>query len=261
MILILPSCGEQKTTDDAPKEFEGIPVIRLDREAISGIGLKPVKNADQPDRRLFQKRLIRGTELSVYVVSSETATAQQTNYGMEEFIKLVNGRSRMNPENGDEVIFETGDSFIAPKGFTGEWETIGGSEFLIELSIISTDRVDGDISKLKTLPYLLNKKARSGVDESSAMDDSNSIIITELYKGIELSIHHKRITPQTIEITNPMQEHVVEVLSGKIIITPIGGEAETFLSGDYYMIPKDFVGKFRYEGHGEVRTMNIYKSD
>ena len=73
-----------------------------------------------------------GKDLSVYAVSSETATTQQDNYEMEEFIKLINGRSRMNPINGDKEIFETGDSCIAPKGITGRWETIGGDEFLIE---------------------------------------------------------------------------------------------------------------------------------
>ena len=261
LIIILGiSCGEQKKEIES-KKFNGIPVIRLDREAISGIGLKPVKNNDQLDRRLFQKRLIRGSELSVYVVSSETATAQQDNYGMEEFIKLVNGRSRMNPVNGDEVIFETGDSFVAPKGFTGEWETIGGHEFLIELSVISTQRVKGKTDKSKTLPYLIDKELRSGVRFQKIKGYSNSKIFNEIYNGIELTIILIATKPKEYKELEPMQEQVVEVLSGMITITPNGSKSELFLSGDYYMIPKGFIGTFKYEGHGMVRTMHIFKSD
>lgn len=261
LLLIISSCGEYKTVDLVPKEFKGIPIIRLDKEAVSGIGLKPVQNKDQPERRLFQKRLIRGSDLSVYVVSSETATAQQNNYGMEEYIKLINGQSRMNPINGEEVIFETGESFIAPKGFTGEWETLGGDEFLIELSIITTDRVNGDVSEPKTLPYLLDKKARSGLVRFSATENSDSKLTHKLYAGIELTVTLENITPQTIEISHPMQEQIVEVLSGKITITPKKGSPEAFVHGDYFMIPRGFIGTFEYEGHGIVRTMHILKSD
>lgn len=259
--LTFSSCQEQKTVEVVHKEFDGIPIIRLDREVISGIGLNPVQNKDQPDRRLFQKRLVRGADLSVYVVSSETATAQQDNYGVEEFIKLINGRSRMNPVNGDEAIFETGDSFIAPKGFTGEWQTIGGDEFLIELSIISTQRIEGDIFNHKTVPYLIDKKLRSGVSLDKNNGKLNSEDSHEVYRGIELTIKVITHKPKEVILTEPMQEQVVEVLSGKISVTPTGGKTETFISGDYYMVPKGFVGTFKYEGHGVARTMNIYKSD
>ncbi|MFT4535261.1 MAG: putative cupin superfamily protein [Saprospiraceae bacterium] len=260
IFLFLTSCAENKKPDINEKGKNRIPVIRLDRESLSGIGLKPVKNNDQPDRRLFQKRLVRGQDLSVYVVSSETATAHQDNYGMEEFIKLINGRSRMHPVNGNELIFETGDSFIAPKGFTGEWETIGGNEFLIGLSVITTQRIEGQIEISKTLPFLIDKKIRSGVRLLNVKGEPNIEGTTEVYRGLELTIKMSETKPQRIDITKPMQEQVVEVISGKVSITPLGSETEVFLTGDYYMIPEGFIGTFEYAGHGNIRTVHIYKS-
>jgi len=256
-LFLITSCKENTSTQKVVNQkFEGIPVIRLDNSAISGIGLKPVKNKNQPDRRLFQKRLIRGNDLSVYVVSSETATAQQENYAMEEFICLTNGQSRMNPTNGKEVIFDKGDSFIAPKGFTGEWETIGGDEFLIELSIITTKRIDGQVDPDKTLPYLIDKRKRSGVGISQIEDGSYLDI---LYEGIELKVTVEGHETGIVNHNTPMQEQVIEVLSGKVSITPKDGSTDDFLVGDYFMIPEDFMGSFEYVGHGVVRTMHVYK--
>jgi len=130
---------------------------------------------------------------------------------------------------------------------------------LIELSIISTDRVDlpSDHKESSTLPVLLNDKWRSGdLDLGSNIGDHS----VELYRGVELTIELHSYAPRLLEVVEPMDEQVVEVVSGMVEITPLGGESMRFYTGDYYMLPTGFKGKFDMKGHGSFRTMNVLKS-
>jgi len=250
-------CNESKTKEEnniVENKVQALKPILLDKRALAGLDLKPVKNANDPDRRLFQKKLIGGDELSVYIVSSETATAQQDNYGMEEYIYLLNGRSRMNPKNGPEVIFEKGDHFIAPKGFTGEWETIGGKEFLIELSVIATKRSEKKDSDKSNLPYLIDKKVLAGFGIERT---ENGYFQNKVYAGRELTVNIFGEQPVNREITTPENEQIIHILSGGLTLTQADGKKANFLAGDFFMLPKGYVGTWSSEGHGLFRYMKI----
>ena len=255
------SCTNSKAQHKDIEESSALRPIPIQIETLSGIDLKPVKNQNDPDRRLFQKRLLRGEDISVYVVSSETATAQQENYGMEEFIYLLNGRSRMNPVNGEEVIYNTGDFFVAPKGFTGEWETQGGDEFLIELSVISTQR-SNEVIDSKPLPYLLDKAKLSGIGITPIASDNNTSYKDNLFNGPELDVTlHAHSVGITIDDKGPMKEQLIYIISGAVTIQDKAGEEFTFHRGDFYVLPKGFEGTMTTKGHGLFRYMSVSKSD
>jgi len=207
----LYSCNSDvKAQDNSKPEAKVINPIPIDIKSISGLNLQPVTNQNEPERRLFQKRILRGLDLSVYVVSSETATASHSSYGIDEFLYLINGRARLNPENGDEVIYNTGDFFVAPKGFKGEWETQGGNEFLIELSVISTQRNEEPVDPNKTLPYLIDKAILSGVGIKPQGSPENNSFTNEVYQGPEIvvSIHAEK-PDSIIQVKTPMQEQFI----------------------------------------------------
>ncbi len=254
--------------DSKPKEKkEERPVARvikpipIDIKSISGLDLKPVTNQDDPERRLFQKRVLRGLDLSVYVVSSETKAATHASYGIDEFLYLLNGRARLNPVNGEEVIYNTGDFFIAPKGFNGEWETQGGDEFLIELSVITTKRAEESIDPNKTLPYLIDKAKLSGIGISPIEHANGNSYHDLLYEGAELSVELLAEKPDsTIAISQPLQEQFNYVVSGAVKIQPEGGEVFTFYRGDFFLLPKGFRGTLKTMGHGLFRYMRVTKS-
>ncbi len=235
-----------------------IKVIPVDKSALSGIDLKPVKNDNQPERRLFQRNIMWGRELGVFVVSSETATAHQDNYAMEEFIFLLNGRSRMNPENGEEVLFNTGDYFVAPKGFTGEWETQGGDEFLIELSVIATDRPEVEIDKTKTLPFALDKDKLSGY--GIELEEDQDAVRSLLFKGVELTAEVEVQKAGSYAMSRNTKESLVQVLSGMVEIIDADGESNTFYKGDWFILPQGFTGNWESKAHGLFRSLQITRS-
>jgi len=107
--------------------------VLVSKSTLSGVGLKPVKLRDQPERAFFQKNLYRGPELSVYVVSSESWPGKVNNFSIDEFIYMLNGKARVKAEGGEDHIFYTGEHFFAPKGFTGEWEILAGNNLHYEL--------------------------------------------------------------------------------------------------------------------------------
>lgn len=232
--------------------------IPVDKEALSGLNLKAVKNKDQPDRRLFQQNIFWGKEIGVFVVSSETATARQENYAMEEFLYLLNGRSRMNPDNGEEVIFKAGDYFVAPKGFTGDWETQGGSEFILELSVIATNRPEVDVDPNQTLPVAMDQSILSGYGMPSTGDGQSAKKV--LYQGVELTVEVEAYKNGMHAVGEGMKEQLMQVLAGKVQITDSEGELQTFYKGDWFILPNDFKGQMEMQAHGLFRVLRIMRS-
>lgn len=233
--------------------------IPVDKEVLSGLNLKAVKNKDQPDRRLFQKNIFWGKEIGVFIVSSETASARQENYAMEEFLYLLNGRSRMNPDNGDEIIFKTGDYFVAPKGFTGEWETQGGGEFILELSVIARNRPEVEVNPDLTLPVALDRNLLSGYDMPSIENGKSAKKV--LYAGLELTVEVEIHKNGIQSVEESKKEQLLQVLSGKLTITDAEGEVHTFYRGEWFILPQGFEGQWEMQAHGLFRTLRITRSD
>lgn len=232
--------------------------ISLDQRALSGLDLAPVRNASQPDRKLFQKKLLGGNDISVFVVSSETASAMQSDYGIDEFIFLINGRARINPDQGDEVFFTPGDFFMVPRGFDGEWETQGGTEFLHELSVITTQRAEKVDSTLN-LPLLIDKSKLAGIalTPSDAMPGVE-YYQDEIFRGSELNVDLEAIESGVYEMTDG-QEQLVYVIAGSVDVINSDGESQSFYAGDFFVLPQGFTGSLDCEGHHLFRSLRVTK--
>lgn len=238
--------------DFVPKIIRPTP---LDPLAISGLGLKKVTSSADPERLLFQKMLFQGNEISVFVVASETKTANWEDYGIEEFIYVINGRARLKPAKSEERFYYPGDFFWVPKGYQGEWETQGGSSFYHELSVIANDRDDTPNDQLN--PVLMDKTKVAGIDLTQ---DKAKHFHDVLQKGKDLTIFTQSEAPQAIRDFESTSEQLIYIIAGALTLEIEGGERFHFQTGDFFVLPKGFVGIWTSEGHKLFRTLRVEKT-
>lgn len=231
--------------------------ILLDKKALSGLGLKRVTSSSDPDRVLFQKQLYRGKEISVYLVASETKTAQWEDYGMEEFIYVLNGRARLKPATTAETFFHPGDFFIVPKGYVGEWETQGGETFYYELSVIANQRATSVDDEL--IPVLMDKAKIAGIGLTPS-EVREETFIDLLHHGQDLSISTHSEKPSFIADFVCEQEQLIYIISGSLTLETEGEPSTSYYAGDFVVIPKGFAGSWKSEGHELFRTLRVMKT-
>ena len=80
---------------------------------VGGNPTQTVKNIYDDETGVFSTGIWTG-EIGIHKV----------NYTEEEFCMLLTGKVKISSDDGSEKIFNTGDSFVIPSGFSGLWETI-----------------------------------------------------------------------------------------------------------------------------------------
>lgn len=237
---------------------EIIKPILLDKSILSGVGLKKVELKDEPEKIFHQKRLYRGEDISIYIVSTETWNNKFNNFWFDEFVYMFHGEAIVKPENGQAQLFYTGDYFFAPKGYTGEWEIKAGNNLHYELSVITTKRADSSLVSKDLTHKLFSRSKLSGAH----INFDNSVNYTEILKeGVELTIKLEAEKPAEKLKSEPAKEKLIQILSGQITITDLEDISHTFHSGDFFIIPKGFKGKWKSEGHSLVKYITIEKTD
>jgi len=243
--------------DDAEKsDKEVVKPILLDKSVLSGVGLQPIKLKDTPERKFFQKRLYGGKEISVYVVSSESWTVPFEKFWFDEFIYIFNGKARVGA-NGKDYHFDTGEYFFAPKGFPGEWEVKAGEHLHYELSVISNKRADSTAVSRYSSPMALDKSVLSG---TAIKLNEQGLYEAILADGIELTIKLKAEAPRSLKLEKAPKEQLICVLSGQLILKDNSGAESRYFSGDYFVIPPNFTGAWKSEGHSLVKYICVYKT-
>ncbi len=230
--------------------------LLLDKEVLSGVGLGKVELKNEPGRDFFQKRLYRGEDLSVYVVSSQSWQSQFESFWFDEFIYLFNGSADITPKGEAKQRFNNGDFFFAPKGFTGSWEILAGDHYHYELSVITTKRADSSMRSTEIKPRLLRGFQISG---SMITFKENGLFEKELTKGPELSILLKAEKPREAKINNA-KEQLIYLLSGQLQLTAMGGSEQKFFTGDFFVLPKGFTGIWQSKGHGIIKMLAVQKT-
>ncbi len=237
-----------------PKIIKPIP---LAPSALSGLGLKKVTSSADPERLLFQKMLFQGNEISVFVVASETKTANWEDYSIEEFIYVINGRARLSPTKAEERFYYPGDFFLVPKGYQGEWETQGGNSFYHELSVIANERDDTPSDSHN--PILMDKAKIAGINLTPAEGQAKNYNDV-LHKGRDLTVSTQSESPQTIENFESSSEALIYIIAGALTLEIEGGERFLFQTGDFFILPKGFRGTWTSEGHKLFRTLRVEKT-
>lgn len=230
--------------------------IPLDKSALSGVGLKKIDLKNEPEKDFYQKRLYQGDDISIYVVSTETWNNDFKNFWFDEFVYMFHGEAIVKPQKGRTQLFQSGDYFFAPKGYTGEWEIRAGNNLHYELSVISTKRADSTIISESINHKLFEKAVLSG---AHIVLDENGMYAEVLKKGLELTITLRAEKPSEYKMKNS-KEVLVQLLSGQVKIkTPYGGES-IFYTRDFFVIPKNLEGIWESEGHGLIKYLTIEKT-
>lgn len=236
---------------------EVIKPILLDKSALSGVGLRKVNLKDEPEKIVHQKRLYKGEDISIYIVSTETWNNQFTNFSFDEFVYMFHGEAIVKPQNGQTQLFYSGDYFFAPKGYTGEWEIKAGENLHYELSVITTRRADSSLVSNELTHQLFNRSTLSGAHISLGEDTNYT---ETLRKGVELTIKLQAEKPTESHEPVASGDKLIQLLSGQVTITDLREISQTFYSGDFFILPKGFEGIWKSEGLGLVKYLTIEKT-
>jgi len=230
--------------------------LLLDRSILSGVGLQKIDLKDTPDRDFFQKNLYRGKDIGVYVVSSESWKIPFERFWFDEFIYMLHGSATVLANESE--INLPGRSFIfAPKDFPGNWEVKTGNNFHYELSVITNKRSDSTaVSKLKK-PFVFDQTLIEG---SNIQFDANGEYKEVIADGIELDIFLFAEKPQEKLNWINETEQLIHILSGQISLTDLDGTTNTFYTGDFFVLPENYRGHKKSEGHSLIKYFSVQKT-
>ncbi len=249
LILISIPLHAQKSINDTIIE-----PIAIDKSILSGVNIPKVKLKAHPERDYYQKRIYKGSELSVYILSSETAVNKIDNFPIDEFVYYMNGKADIKAENGNEVSFSSGDYLFVPKGFKGNWTNHGGNTYNLELSVISNKRADSTAVSKAKLPFVLDKELISGIRLTQVNEKKYKDVI---YSGVELEITTESEKPGKTTIINNKKEQFIHILNGMVTIKSLKGNEQTFYKGDFFILPKGYTGNWTSSGLGLMRTLIV----
>lgn len=253
-LLVFSLCSKGFAQIDTAKV---ISPILLNKETLSGLGLQKVQLKNEPEREFFQKRLFRGEDLSIYVVSSETWKANMDNFPFDEFVYMLNGKANVKPKGKPKQIFNSYEFFTIPKGFTGTWQIVAGSNYHSELSVISTERAIAENAAKDKSPLLLNKSKVSG----AAIDLNEDGLFEEvLSESVELTVFLKAEKPRKVGAVVQEKDQLICVLSGQVQIEDQLGNMKVFYSGDFFILPKGFRGAWESNGHQLFKSIVVEES-
>lgn len=110
--------------------------VRLSREYMEGkelVSLAPWPAAMQV-RPVATHRVVTwytGEKLTSQVYDADDGLLRFTDIPYDEFVHILNGTAILTSADGTRHVFNAGDCFIAPKGWTGTWELKDGYRELI----------------------------------------------------------------------------------------------------------------------------------
>ena len=249
--------GTSSVTPQKTKEEAIVPIL-INKETLSGLNLSRGKNPEQPDRKLFFQNIFRGETLSVQVISSGNASASPEDLGIDEFLFLVNGGARLSPKGAAEKTFIAGDFFMVPRGFNGDWETIGSPSFHHEISVTTVERNEAALDSKKTMPVLMDKQKIAGLGITKT---SQGKYYDLLYEGHELTITLEGELPQVKKIESPLQEQIIYIAEGTLSLWDSSGKEYNFTTGDFVVVPQGFTGTWQSRGHELFRFLKMRKSE
>ena len=227
--------------------------IPIDKAIMSGIGLKQVKLKNDPERAFFQTNLYRGEDISVYMLSSQSATTNFDPMPFDEFVLLVDGSSVIEPSSGEKKQFYKGDYILAPKGYNGLWKVEAGNRYHLELSVISNKRATSIAENQDLTPFIIDPTDLSGLERKDEMQQV-------LLDGVELNITLNAEEAGERKISDNQEELVIHILSGKVDLKAEGQPLQTFYTGDFFILPKGFSGSWKSSAQDLFRCIYIKKA-
>ncbi len=126
---------------EAKRKLQPVP---LDPAVKDGVGLDslipwPKAMMLRPIATHRVKQWYTGEKLSAMVYDADDGLLQFTDLPYDEQVTLLRGTATLISQDGQRHVFHAGDTFIAPKGWTGTWELKGGYRELITFETASLD--------------------------------------------------------------------------------------------------------------------------
>lgn len=244
--------GQNNSTSPTPSP------LLLDRSALSGVGFEKIDRKDDPDLQIFIKRLYKGEKLNVRLFSSQTKENFYHDFYFDEFVYMFHGEAAIRPVEGSAQVFQSGDYFFAPRNFQGHWAIRAGNHFHYELSVVASKPADSTLvsSNLQHSLFPLHKLSGTQIKLNKAGHYEET-----LRRGLELTVKLKAERPQTRTLIEPSPEKLIQILTGMLELTDNQGQTHTFYTNDFVVIPEGFVGKWKSQGHGLLKYMEVTASD
>ena len=109
------------TTERAPeaKLSKKLKPALINKNTLSGLAI------DLESAKTYKEEVFRGDELQIFVCAERPRTISIESPKEEQLIHILSGQLELKDSTGDVHSFYTGDFFILPKGFTGEWKSEG----------------------------------------------------------------------------------------------------------------------------------------
>ncbi len=231
--------------------------VLLDKATLSGLGLEPMTVSwAPPDGEFFSKTVYEGKKFDVSVVAGKVGATRFEDYPFDEFVYVINGQATLTPDGEEPQTYYTGDFFMVPRGFTGEWHS-QGNRYYQELIVIMKERSDGP-GDGSTVPFLIDKAKISGLGIPSITWPPNpdlEFYREVVYDGTELDVAIVAGVSNTTTFAEGMAEEFVYVVNGTAILTPTGGEPHTFYTGDFFVVPEGFTGSWEVIGNHLYREL------
>ena len=136
-------------------ETRGVP-MRIERATLAGEGLEQIPPWDNPPEGTHghgismpvREWMAVPFEGDLHVMVLEIKVGGLTKYqvinvGFDQFVYIIKGTMILTEENGEAHEYNTGDSLIMPKGFTGTREYRG--DVFRELSVTEAKSFHGDV--------------------------------------------------------------------------------------------------------------------
>ena len=228
--------------------------FQINEELLSGLNIPKLELKAHPEREYFQRRIYKGEELSVYILSSETALNEINDFPIDEFVYYLDGRADITTEKGAFLQFWAGDYLFVPKGFSGNWTNNGGPKYHLELSVISNQRADSTLVSTAQNPFLLDRSLLSGLGLTQVDSTHYRALI---YDGVELEIWTESEETNTKEILSYPREEFIHVLNGKLTLTTENSVTIEFVQGDFFVLPQGFRGTWKAEGQNLLRLLKV----
>jgi uncharacterized cupin superfamily protein len=103
----------------------------LDGENLPEIPLWPSEMMPRPVASNRNKVWYAGEDLICMVYEADDGVVAFADLPYDEQVQILNGRAVLTSADGRTDVFEQGDVFVAPKGWTGTWEMLDGYRELI----------------------------------------------------------------------------------------------------------------------------------
>ena len=181
-------------------------------------------------------------------------------YPYDEYVRVLEGSVVLTSSGGERQIYEAGDAFLVPVGWTGTWEMPTRFRELIIIDRKGWEAVETMIATLfgadpesstgqtRVLPLVTASLKKAPLEDlppwpqEVVLSGANEHGQKVLHSGnVVAALYGAEAARLSVSEPFPYDEYVL-VLAGEVTLTSDGGHSKTFGMGDSFLVPKGWTG-------------------